>query len=123
MPSKNLLFIALMICELCIAKTLTQHYYHISAKLGVNNVFVDASDCKKFQFINTLFENAIFNEKSLLIYTDLANEFSLNEDNHDNNLIAVNVLEPKQFLPPNKKLQTNSEEIESSRIIPMNYIA
>jgi hypothetical protein len=123
MPLQNLLFISLLICQLCIAKTLTQHYYNISTNSSADNVFINSSDCKRFQFINTLFENAIFYVKSLLINTDLANEFHLNEGNHDNNLIVVNVLERKQLLPPNTKLQTNSEEIESSRIIPMNYIA
>jgi gliding motility-associated-like protein len=58
MPNKILLIIALIGCRLSIAQTLPEHYYHIPANSGVNNLFFNDAACEKFQFIYTLSEIA-----------------------------------------------------------------
>jgi gliding motility-associated-like protein len=58
MPNKILLIIALISCRLSIAQTLPEHYYHIPANSGVNNLFFNDAACEKFQFIYTLSEIA-----------------------------------------------------------------
>jgi gliding motility-associated-like protein len=58
MPNKILLIIALISCRLSIAQTLPEHYYHIPANAGVNNLFFNEAACEKFQFIYTQSEIA-----------------------------------------------------------------
>ena len=58
MPNKILLIIALISCRLSIAQTLPEHYYHIPANSGVNNLFFNDAACEKFQFIYTQSEIA-----------------------------------------------------------------
>lgn len=58
MPNRILLIIVLISCRLTIAQTLPEHYYHIPANAGVNNLFFNDAACEKFQFIYTQSEIA-----------------------------------------------------------------
>ena len=58
MPNRILLIIALISCRLSIAQTLPEHYYHLPANAGVNNLFFNDAACEKFQFIYTQSEIA-----------------------------------------------------------------
>jgi gliding motility-associated-like protein len=58
MPNRILFIIVLISCRLTIAQTLPEHYYHIPANAGVNNLFFNDAACEKFQFIYTQSEIA-----------------------------------------------------------------
>lgn len=51
MPYKIFIVFAFLGCQLSIGQTLPQHYFHLPANSGVNNLFFNQSACEKFQFI------------------------------------------------------------------------